>query len=267
MVVKVNKEENVQTIEKQPGKTPFAFQQTFVGAMAEEIAKTVVERLPKMLTRSSRKKNIKYKQKKIENAIFLDTSAIIDGRIFDVINLRIFTGTFVVPESVVGELKHIADTPDPIKKERGRRGLELLEALKKNKKIKTMLLTIDKSKNNGKEKKEVDEELVEFAKNYKGKIITCDYSLEKAAIIRGVIAINMNALAQCLKVAAVPGELITVKVLHPGKDETQGVGYLDDGTMIVVERGSGELGKNISVTISRVIQTASGKILFAKKTL
>lgn len=268
MANKIKKEEPVQVLEKQqPIKQPFQFQQTFVGAMAEEIAKTVVARLPKMLKLPSKRKTTKAKQKKIENAILLDTSAIIDARIFDVIQLGLFTGTFVVPESVIGELKRIADAPDPVKKERGRRGLEALEQLKKNKKVKVTVLSVDHHNNHIREKKEVDEELVDLTKNYKGKIITCDYNLEKAATIRGVTAINMNALAQCLKVAAVPGELITVKVLHPGKDDTQGVGYLDDGTMIVVEKGSGDLGKNVAVTISRVIQTASGKILFAKKPL
>lgn len=251
----------------EPAKSGFMFQQTFVGAMAEEIARTVVKRLPNMLTMRSKKKTAKQKQKKIENGIFLDTSAIIDRRIFDVINLGVFTGTFVIPDNILGELKRIADASDSLKKERGRRALERLEQLKKNKKIKVTVLSLNGQKNHGKEKKQVDDELVDLTKNYKGKVITCDYNLEKAASIRGVTAINMNALAQCLKVAAVPGELLTVKVLHPGKDDTQGVGYLDDGTMIVIEKGSGDIGKSVGVTISRVIQTASGKIFFAKKSV
>jgi uncharacterized protein YacL len=233
--------------------------------MAEEIAKTVVKRLPNMLTLSSKRKASKQKQRKIENGIFLDTSAIIDGRIFDVINLGVFTGTFVLPDNILGELKRIADASDSLKKERGRRALERLAQLKKNKKVKVVVLSNNGHMNHGKEKKQVDDELVDLSRNYKGKIITCDYNLEKSAAIRGVTAINMNALAQCLKVAAVPGELMAVKVLHTGKDTTQGVGYLDDGTMIVVEKGSTDVGKIVEVTISRVIQTASGKIFFAKK--
>ena len=118
---------------------------------------------------------------------------------------------------------------------------------------------------NNKKKKEVDEQLIDITKQYKGKIVTCDYNLEKKASIHGVTAINMNALAQCLKISAVPGESLHIKVLHPGKDVMQGVGYLDDGTMLVVEQGNMDVGKMVDVVVSRVIQTASGRILFAKK--
>lgn len=243
---------------------PIQQTQTFVGILAEEIAKTVVDRLPKMLTLPAKKKTPKQKEKKIENAIFLDTSAIIDGRVFDLANLGVFTGTFVVMEGVLLELKHIADSSDVVKKERGRKGLEALEKLKKNKKVKVSVLPPEKPKDPKKEK-EVDEQLIQSTKHYKGKLITCDYNLEKKATISGVTAINMNALAQALKVVAVPGEALSIKILHPGKDTTQGVGYLEDGTMLVVEKGSNDIGKTIDVIVARVIQTASGRILFAKK--
>jgi len=111
---------------------------------------------------------------------------------------------------------------------------------------------------------QVDEKLTKIAKAYKGKVITCDYNLEKKAIIENVVAINMNALANCLKVIAVPGDSLHIKISHVGKDPTQGVGYLDDGTMIVVESASDLVGKSRDVVVSRVIQTATGKILFAK---
>lgn len=254
-------------LEKRPLKQvahPFQTTQAFVGTLADEIAKTVIARLPKMLTLPAKKSSTKAKQRKIEDPIFLDTSAIIDGRIFDLVNLGLFTGNFVIGEGILLELKHIADSSDTVKKERGRKGLEALEKLKKNKKAKVIVL--DKEKNGKAEKeKEVDEQLINLARAYKGRLITCDYNLEKKASIHGVIAININALAQALKVVAVPGEALAIKVLHPGKDQTQGVGYLDDGTMLVVERGSGDIGKTIDVIVARVIQTASGRILFAKK--
>jgi uncharacterized protein YacL len=112
---------------------------------------------------------------------------------------------------------------------------------------------------------EVDEQIILIAKQYKGRVITCDYNLQKKASIQGVTAINVNVLANALKVTAVPGEAVHIKVLHLGKEATQGVGYLDDGTMIVVEQGEESIGKTIDVVISRVIQTATGRILFAKK--
>jgi len=115
------------------------------------------------------------------------------------------------------------------------------------------------------ERIEVDERLIKTAKYHKGKIITCDYNLEKKASIENVVAVNMNALANCLKAVAVPGESLHVKIAHLGKDKDQGVGYLDDGTMIVVEEASDALGKELDVVVARIIQKATGRILFAKK--
>lgn len=259
--------QETKELEKVPVRQPsFGLRDNFVGALAEEIARTVVDRLPKMITMPSKREgNTKPKQKKIENAIFLDTSAIIDGRVFELINMGVFTGSFVIPDPILLELKHIADSPEPVRKERGRKGLELLEKLKKNRKAKTVILSAEKVDPSKRQRKEVDEQLIDVAKSYKGKLITCDYNLEKKASIHGVTAINMNALAQSLKVQAVPGQSLSIKVLHMGKDTTQGVGYLDDGTMLVVEKGSDDIGKTVEVMVARVIQTASGRILFAKK--
>ena len=234
-----------------------------VGALADEIVKRLPHMLPARDSAKRAAKKAKKKQKKIENCLFLDTSAIIDGRIFDVATLGLLNGIFVVPDSILLELKHIADSQNMVKRERGRGGLDALDKLKKGKKMKVTVLPPEEI--DGKKKKEVDEKLISIAKKYKGKIITCDYNLEKKASIHGVTAINMNALAQCLKISAVPGEALHIKVLHPGKDTTQGVGYLDDGTMLVIEQGSSDVGKMIDVVVSRVIQTASGRILFAKK--
>lgn len=230
---------------------------------ADEVAKTVARSLPSILKRSKKKSRTNL-NKKIENSIFLDTSAIIDGRIFEVINLSLFRDIFVVSESVLLELKHLADSQDTVKRERGRRGLELLEKLKKSKKAKLTITDQDPKRENPR-LKEVDEKLINMAKTYRGRIITCDYNLEKKASIQGVPVINVNALANCLKVTAVPGEALHLKIQHQGKDPTQGVGYLDDGTMIVIEGASLDIGKTLDVVVARVIQTTAGRILFAKK--
>lgn len=242
------------------------FPPPLVRPLADEIAKTVVMRLPQLLKRTTRRKSSTKSQKKLEHGVFLDTSAIIDGRIFDVLELRIIDRPIVIIESILLELKHIADLQDTVKRERGRNGLNGLDKLKKTKAVKVMVLS---EANGGKNPfatiKEVDEKLIAMAKANKGRIITCDYNLAKKATIQNVPTINMNELANVLKVRAVPGEALHIKVLHPGKDTTQGVGYLDDGTMIVVEHASSEVGKTIDAVVSRIIQTSAGRILFAKK--
>src|SRR6185295_2980824 len=210
------------------------FPAKMVTALAEEVAKEVASRIP---ARPSRKKN---KTKKIENGLFLDTSAIIDGRIFDVINLGVFSGNIVILESILLELKHIADSQDTVKRERGKKGLALLDRIKKIRGVKLIVLDEKESDGLG---QEVDEKLIRITKNYKGRIVTCDYNLEKKASISGIVAINIHTLANFLKIKAVPGEGLHIKVLHKGKDVTQGVGYLDDGTMLVVEEASSDIGK------------------------
>lgn len=244
---------------------PAIFTPKTVGMLADEIAKTLVGRFPLPTMHTSRKKKSSKKTKRIEYGVFLDTSAIIDGRIFDVINLGFVNGPICIAESILMELKHIADSQDTVKRERGRKGLEYLEKLKKNREVKVIIADESVDKKLDDKSIEVDERLIRVTKYHKGKIITCDYNLEKKANIQGVKTINMNALANVLKVTAVPGEAVHIKLQHVGKDNTQGVGYLDDGTMIVVEQGSEEVGKMIDVVIARVIQTATGRILFGKK--
>lgn len=243
---------------------PPRFPRNFVSSLAEEVAKTLAKRF----RRVPNSKNKKQKKKKIENPIFLDTSAIIDARIFDVANLGLFTGTFVILESILLELKHIADSKDLVKRVRGRKGLDLLEKLKKGRRNKVIVLPDSedlKNKDSAVHNIEVDEKLITASKNYKGRIITCDYNLEKKAAISGVLSINVNTLANYLKITAVPGEALHISILHKGKEMTQGVGYLDDGTMLVVENAAEDLGKTVDVVVSRVIQTTAGRILFAKK--
>ncbi len=245
-------------------KRSTAFTPNIIGAIADEVSKTLISRLPGVMRSRTRRKKVK-KTKKIENAIFLDTSAIIDGRIFDVIYLGLFKGGVVVITShILLELKHLADTQNTVKRTRGRKGLDALEQLRKAREIKVMVLPEETTKPSS-ERVEVDEQLIKAAKYHKGKIITCDYNLEKKASIDNVTAVNMNALANCLKAVAVPGESLHIKIAHLGKDKEQGVGYLDDGTMIVVEDGSDSLKKEVDVVVSRIIQKVTGRILFAKK--
>lgn len=247
-----------------PSRLP-AFNPKLIGALADEVARTVAKRLPHLLSRRRRPTKVKT-EKRIENAIFLDTSAIIDGRIFAVIEMGFLGGVIIIPASILLELKHIADSQNMVKRERGRNGLDFLDKLRKNKKVKVSVLSEEEEKKySKKEQKEVDEKLIQIAKFNKGRIITCDYNLEKKARIQGITAINIHELAQHLKIRAVPGESLHVEILHKGKDITQGVGYLDDGTMIVIENASSEIGKTVDVVVSRVIQTAAGRILFAKK--
>ena len=237
------------------------FSPRFIGLLADEVAKTVARRLPKRSNRKNKKK-----ENKLEDSIFLDTSAIIDGRIFDVINLGLFKTNVVILESILLELKHIADSKDLVRRERGRKGMVSLDKVKKVKGIKLVVLSSEKEKSMGLDKlKEVDERLIQAAKLNKGRVITCDYNLEKKASIGGVGAVNVNTMANVLKVIAVPGETLHISIQNKGKDITQGVGYLDDGTMIVVENASYDLGKELDVIVSRVIQTSAGRILFSKK--
>lgn len=247
----------IQTTEK-----GIHFSPRFIGILADEVAKTVARTLPK---RSGGKKK-KKKENKLENAVFLDTSAIIDGRIFDVISLGLIKGNLIILDSILMELKHIADSKDLVKRERGRKGLVMLDKVKKVKGIKLIVLSEEKEREMGINKfAEVDERLIQAAKINKGRIITCDYNLEKKGSIGGVTSINVNTLANVLKVIAVPGETLHIKIQHQGKDRSQGVGYLDDGTMIVVENASIDLGRELDVVVSRVIQTSAGRILFSKK--
>lgn len=256
---KKQKDTTTLTLSKLPG-----LPQRFIVLLAEEIAKVMVLRMPGVnLANTARRKDRK-KTKQIPNPFFLDTSAIIDGRIFDIIRLGLLNGTFVITDSILRELKYIADSQDAVRRERGKRGLDKLAKLRKLRGVKMLVLKEEYTSNNGKPG-EIDERIIKAAKAYRGKIITCDFNLDKKANIENVTAVNLNELANVLKVLAVPGQALHIRVQHAGKEETQGVGYLDDGTMIVIEEGSEMLGKSVDVVVSRVIQTSSGRILFAKK--
>lgn len=265
----MTKEIKKTTIKKKPVKTDKEIKKTsnheankiLEGIMLpQRVISQIAEEVAHMVTNQLKRNNGEKKEeaKKLENPLFLDTSAIIDGRVFDLIKLNVFTGTFVAIDGVVDELKHIADSKDEVKKERGRKGLTSLEMLRKDKNVK--FETYDDSK----VKKAVDERIVEIAKKTKGKVITCDFNLSKKAQISGVAAIDMYEMANVLKTTAIPGEAFFIKVVQKGKGEKQGVGYLPDGTMVVVEEGEDYLDETVKVLISRVIQTDVGRIFFGK---
>ncbi len=195
----------------------------------------------------------------LENYKILDTSVIIDGRIQDVVDSGFIEGIFIVPQFVLNELQYVADSPDPIKRVRGRRGMEVLNRLQKLDSVEVRIVERDYPKI-----KDVDAKLIALTKEMGGKLVTTDYNLHKLAELQGVQVLNVNQLATGLKPTLLPGEVLKVKVIKEGTEAGQGVGYLDDGTMIVVENGKRHMGKTIDVVITSVLQNPSGRIFFSK---
>ncbi|HEV2471788.1 MAG TPA: PIN domain-containing protein, partial [Chthonomonadales bacterium] len=190
--------------------------------------------------------------------ILLDTSAIIDGRIADISQTGFIFGTLVVPRFVLNELQHIADSADTMRRNRGRRGLEMLQRLQKDATVPIEIRDIDKE-----DGAEVDGELVKMARSLHCSIITNDFNLNRVAELQGVKVLNINELANAVKPVLLPGEDIYIKIMQEGKELGQGVGYLDDGTMIVVEGGRQFMGSSIEVSVTRVLQTVAGRMIFA----
>jgi uncharacterized protein YacL len=189
----------------------------------------------------------------------LDTSVIIDGRIADVVKTGFLEGPLVVPTFVLEELRHIADASDPLRRNRGRRGLDVLDAIQKLGSPHVQIMDRDPG---GTE--EVDAKLVRLAKTMKGRVVTNDYNLNRVAQLHGVAVLNVNELANSLKPVVLPGEDMVVQVIRDGKEQGQGVGYLDDGTMIVVEGGRKHIGEQVPVQVTSVYQTGAGRMIFAK---
>lgn len=190
---------------------------------------------------------------------YLDTSAIIDGRLVDVVASGFLWGTLVVPRFVLGELQHIADDSKPDRRGRGRRGLEVLSVLQKDHRV-----DLDLSDEDAHEVKAVDAKLVALARPRGAAVLTTDYNLNRVAQLQGVRVMNLNQLANAMKPAFLPGEEMRVKVIQQGKEPGQGVAYLDDGTMIVVEGGGVHLQDEVDVTVTRVLQTVAGRMVFAQ---
>ncbi|MBN1796408.1 MAG: hypothetical protein JW804_07030 [Sedimentisphaerales bacterium] len=202
------------------------------------------------------------KQTKGAKPMILDTSVIIDGRIADLYQSKLFDAPLVVPKFVLNELQLISDSADKLKRNRGRRGLDILNKVQKDP---TIDIEIDDEHNPEIEQLlGVDQKLVMFTKLHRGRLVTTDYNLTKVAQVRDIDVLNLNDLANSLKMIALPGELMEVKIVKPGEELDQGVGYLPDGTMVVVENGRGKIGKDVLISITSSLQTAQGKMIFGK---
>ncbi|MFS0557871.1 PIN/TRAM domain-containing protein [Brevibacillus sp. 179-C9.3 HS] len=197
----------------------------------------------------------------LENKI-LDTSVIIDGRIADICRTGFLEGVLVIPGFVLEELQHIADSSDVLKRNRGRRGLDILNKIQKEMKVKVQIWEGDFE-----EVSEVDSKLIKLAKVINGKVVTNDFNLNKVCELQGVAVLNINDLANAVKPVVLPGEEMNVQVIKDGKEHGQGVAYLDDGTMIVVEGGREYIGNDVDVLVTSVLQTSAGRMIFAKPKL
>jgi uncharacterized protein YacL len=189
----------------------------------------------------------------------LDTSVIIDGRIFDICKTGFIEGPLVIPSFVLEELRHIADSSDVLKRNRGRRGLDILNRIQKE-----LDIAVDIYEKDFDDIAEVDSKLLKVAQILNGKVITNDYNLNKVAEFQGVAVLNINELANAVKPVVLPGEEMVVQIIKDGKEMGQGVAYLDDGTMIVVDGGKKHVGETIGVLVTSVLQTAAGRMIFAK---
>jgi len=191
--------------------------------------------------------------------VLLDTSVIIDGRIADISQTGFISGTMLVPRFVLNELQHIADSADTLRRNRGRRGLDMLNRLKEESVVPVRITDMDAP-----EAHDVDDKLIVLAKNLHCPVVTNDYNMNRVAQLQGVLVLNINELANAVKSVLLPGETISVKVIQEGKELGQGVGFLDDGTMIVIEEGRPYIGQIIPVLVKKVLQKAEGRLVFAQ---
>jgi len=244
----------------------------FTQALAREIVRNLAT-LGELTARPFRKRNKPEPQKSkfeaYDNPILVDTSILIDGRIVPIVNSGFMAGTLLVPQFVLAEVQHIADSPDLIRRTKGRRGLDVVSKLKgqkANDKVKIKIISDDIP-----DVKEVDLKLISLSKKYKSvpgarnvKLMTVDFNLAQLARAQGVKVLNVNDLAQAIKVALVTGEEITIRITHAGKEREQGVGYLDDGTMVVVDNARDKVGLDIKVIVTKIHQTPAGQLFFAR---
>lgn len=194
-----------------------------------------------------------------EKSILMDTSVIIDGRIVDIAKTGFLPGSLIIPRFVLNELQYVADSAENLRRQRGRRGIDVVSQLQKDKNISVTVADLDVEGSH-----EVDEKLVILARKLNAPILTNDFNLNRIAELQGVQILNINDLANAVKSILLPGEDLPVLVIQEGKESGQGVAYLDDGTMVVIEEGRGYLGKEILVTVTKVLQTAAGRMIFAK---
>lgn len=196
-----------------------------------------------------------------DRPLILDTSAIIDGRIADIIRTGFLEGSLVLPSCVLEELQRVADSKNTLKRNRGRRGLEILEDLKKEENLPFKILTCSVDSSD-----KLDTTLLKFAKKMKAKMITTDYNLNKVARVMNVPILNVNELANMVKTVVLPGESLMVEIVQRGKENGQGVAYLPDGTMVVVENGEKLIGKKVQTVVERLFQTEAGRMIFVRST-
>jgi uncharacterized protein YacL len=195
-------------------------------------------------------------KKEFENAVLLDTSVLVDGRIIDLLKTGFLNGPFIIPQNVIHELQTIADSKDAIKRQRGRRGLDTARDVRKTVKV---LMPEIRSKD-----KEVDRQLVVFAKENKLKLMTLDFNLNKVAAVSGIKVLNINDLVNALKTVLLPGEAMRIKIIQQGKEKQQGIGYLPDGIMVIVEDARTRVGEEIDVKVVKTIQSSAGRIIFCE---
>jgi uncharacterized protein YacL len=227
----------------------FAYLGIFIGYKNNNLVETLINKMYKKQSKS----------KVVEIPKVLDTSTLIDGRIADIVETDLIEGKLVIPMFVLKELQNIADSHDHLRRQKGRRGLNILKRLQEQKHIPTEVSNEDFP-----DLGSVDEKLVALAKKLEGKIITTDFNLLKVAEIQNVKVLNINSLALALRQTVLPGEELTITILKEGKEHSQGVGYLEDGTMVVVEHGKNHIGEQVNVEVTSLLQTDSGRIIFTK---
>jgi len=226
----------------------------------KQVSKQVGKQIGKAVSR--RKSRLPSTPTPPTTPVILDTSVIIDGRLLDILKAGFLDVPLIVPQFVLDELQKIADSANDLKRQRGRRGLEILDEIKKDKEVNLSVVAASYAARD--RDKDVDKQLVRLAKKLKAKIATVDFNLNKAASVSGLKVLNVNELANSVKTVVLPGEMLKIRVTQKGKEEGQGVGYLEDGTMVVVEEGEDLVGQQVEVEVSRVLQTAAGRMVFSK---
>lgn len=202
---------------------------------------------------------LKMGKKRGSEVKILDANAVIDGRVADVVETHFLSGTLVVPRFVLTELHRLADSEDPLRRARGRRGLDMLARLQEGRTVPVRILDKDVP-----EIKEIEGKVVKLAREMGARIVTTDFNVNKVASLEGVVVLNINDLSSALKTVVLPGETMPVFVMKEGKEREQGIGYLDDGTMVVVEDGRRAIGKRVEATVTSIHQTSNGRMIFAK---
>ena len=233
------------------GSTLYKLALAYLGIMIAVLKKGELDKLDKDIL-------VKGVGQKTQDIKLLDTSVIIDGRIADICETKFLSGILVVPNFILLELQAVADSADDLKRVRGRRGMEILQRIQENSTIPVRIYD-----NDFPDIKETDAKIVHLAKELKAKILTTDFNLNKIAAIQGVTVLNINDLSHSLKPVVLPGERMTVFLVREGKERSQGIGYLDDGTMVVVEDGKHLLGKRVDAQVNSILQTSAGRMIFA----